>query len=164
MTWRGWTFCWDNSQGTPSTHASCACGIVGRLLSITQRKTGLCGRNWCFAEQGKSSTTLWWRETGYSSPRCTSSSVWLSSSPKLWTSMAAASLICARLFQDWPWKSWKLASLTVLKSVNSSAIQSLKTQWTKWNWKLGRLLFWSWRTFLATRRPVCYSNCSNLFL
>ena len=49
--------------------------------------------------------------------------------------MVTASLTCARLFQDWPWRSWKLASLTVLRSGSSSEIHSSKTQWTKWNWK-----------------------------
>ena len=41
--------------------------------------------------------------------------------------MVTASLTCARLFQDWPWRSWKLASLTVLRSGSSSEIQSSKT-------------------------------------
>lgn len=54
--WRCWIFCWDTS---PSTHAFGGCGIVGTLLRITQRRTGLCGRNWCLAEQGTSSTILW---------------------------------------------------------------------------------------------------------
>ena len=72
--------------------------------------------------------------------------------------MVTASLTCARLFQDWPWRSWKLASLTVLRSSSSSEIQSLKTQWMKWNWKRGRHLFWYWRTFLATIRPETMST------
>ena len=53
--------------------------------------------------------------------------------------MVAALLTCARFFQDWPWRSWKLASLKVLRSGSSSEIQSSKTQWTNWNWKRGRL-------------------------
>lgn len=71
LTWRWWTFCWDNSLASPSTHVFCACGIVGTVLSITRRRTGLCG---CLAKKGTSSTTLWWTETEYSSHRCTSSS------------------------------------------------------------------------------------------
>ena len=47
-----------------------------------------------------------------------------------------------QVFQDWPWKSWKLASLTVLRSGSSSEIQSSKTQRTKWNEKCGRYVFW----------------------
>ena len=67
-------FCWDNSLASPSTHVFCACGIVGTGLSITRRRTGLCGRNWCLAKKGTSSMTLWWTETEYSYHRCTSSS------------------------------------------------------------------------------------------
>lgn len=55
-------------------------------------------------------------------------------------------------------KSWHL-----WWSSNLSAhpeILSLKTQWTKWNWKHGRLLFWSWTTFLATTRPGTMQNLS----
>ena len=74
LTWRWWTFCWDNSLASPSTHVFCACGIVGTVLSITRRRTGLCGRNWCLAKKGTPSTTLWWTETEYSSHRSTSSS------------------------------------------------------------------------------------------
>ena len=55
-------------------HVFCACGIVGTVLSITRRRTGLCGRNWCQAKKGTSSTTLWWTETEYSSHRWTSCS------------------------------------------------------------------------------------------
>ena len=36
--------------------------------SITQRRTGLCGRN---AKKGTSLTTLWWTDAEYSSHRCT---------------------------------------------------------------------------------------------
>ena len=39
-------------------------------------------------------------------------------------------------------RSWKLASLTVLRSGSSSDIQISKTQWTKWNWKREMHLFW----------------------
>ena len=74
--------------------------------------------------------------------------------------MVTASLTCARLFHDWPWRSWKLVSLTVLRSGSSSGIQSSKTQWTKWNWKRGRHLFWSRRTFLATISPETRQNLS----
>ena len=74
--------------------------------------------------------------------------------------MVTASLNCARLFQDWPWRSWKLVSLTVLWSGSSSEIQSSKTQWTKWNWKHGRHLFWLWRAFLATIRSETTQNLS----
>ena len=75
LTWRRWTFCWDNSLGSPSTHVFCACGIVGAELSITRRRTGLCERNWWLAKKGTSSTTLWWTETEYSAYRYTSRSV-----------------------------------------------------------------------------------------
>ena len=51
LTWRWWTFCWDNNLASPSTHVFCACGIVGTVLSITWRKTGLCQRNWCLAKK-----------------------------------------------------------------------------------------------------------------
>ena len=51
LTWRWWTFCWDNSLASPSTHVFCAYGIVGTVLSITRRNTGLCGRNWCLAKK-----------------------------------------------------------------------------------------------------------------
>ena len=37
--------------------------IVGTVLNITQRKTGLCRRNRCLAKKGTSSTTLSWTET-----------------------------------------------------------------------------------------------------
>ena len=37
--------------------------------------------------------------------------------------MVTASLTCARLFKDWPWRSWKLESLTVLRFGSSSDIQ-----------------------------------------
>ena len=74
LTWRWWTFCLDNSLASPSTHVFCACGIVGTVLSITRKRTGLCRKNWCLAKKGTSSTTLWWTETEYSSQRCTSSS------------------------------------------------------------------------------------------
>ena len=74
--------------------------------------------------------------------------------------MVTASLTCVSPFQDWTWRSWKLASLTVLRSGSSSEIQNLKTQWTKWNWKRGRHLFWWWRTFLATIRPETTQNLS----
>ena len=67
LSWKWWTFCWDNSLVSPSTHVFCACGIVGTVLRITRRRTGLCGRNWCLAKKGTSSTTLWWTETEYSS-------------------------------------------------------------------------------------------------
>ena len=30
------------------------------MLSIAQRRTSLCGRNWCLVKKGTSSTTLWW--------------------------------------------------------------------------------------------------------
>ena len=63
LTWRWCTFCWDNSLASPSTHVFCVCGIVGTVLSITWRRTGLCGRNWCLAKKGMSSTILWWTET-----------------------------------------------------------------------------------------------------
>ena len=49
---------------------------------------------------------------------------------RLWTRMVTASLTCARLFQDWPWRSWKLASWMVLRFSSSSETQSLKTQWS----------------------------------
>ena len=68
------------------------------------------------------------------------------------------------LFQDWPRRSWKLASLTVLRSGNSSEIQISKTQWTKWNWKRERHLFWWWRTLLATIRPETTQNLSTCWL
>ena len=110
--------------------------------SITRRRTGLRGMNWCLAKKGTSSTTHWWTETEYSSHRCTSSSASSSNSPRLWTRMVTASFTCTRLFQDWPWRSWKLPSLTVLRSGSSSEIQSSKTQCTKCNWKRGRHLFW----------------------
>ena len=42
--------------------------------------------------------------------------------------MVTASLSCARLFQDWPWRRWKLVSLRVLRSGSSSEIQSSKTE------------------------------------
>ena len=74
LTWRWWTFCWDNSLASLSTHVFCACGIVGTVLSITRRRTGLCWRNWCLAKRGTSSMTLWLTETEYSSHCCTSSS------------------------------------------------------------------------------------------
>ena len=53
LTWRWWTFCWDNSLASPSTHVFCACGIVRSLPSITRRRTGVCGRNWCLAKKGR---------------------------------------------------------------------------------------------------------------
>ena len=71
LIWRWWTFSWDNSLASPSTHIFCACGIVGTVLSITRRRTGLCGRNCCLAKKGTSSTTLWWTETEYFSHCCT---------------------------------------------------------------------------------------------
>ena len=74
LTWRWWTFCWDNNLASPSTHVFCACGIVGTVLSIAKRRTGLCGRNECLAKKGTSSTSLWWTETENYSYRCTSSS------------------------------------------------------------------------------------------
>ena len=74
LTWRWWTFCWDNSLVSPSTYVFCASRIVGTVLSITRRRNGLCGRNWCLEKKGTSSATLWWTETEYSSHRCTSSS------------------------------------------------------------------------------------------
>ena len=74
--------------------------------------------------------------------------------------MVIASLSCAWLFQDWARRSWKLASLTVLRPGRSSEIQSSKTQWTKCNWKRRRHLFWYWRTFLATIRPETTQNSS----
>ena len=74
LTWRWWTFCWDNCLASPNTHIFCACGIVETVLSITQRRTDRCERNWCLAKKGMSSTTLWWTEAEYSSHRCTSSS------------------------------------------------------------------------------------------
>ena len=57
LTWR-WTFCRDNILASPSNHVFCTCGIKGTVLSITRRKTGFCGRNWCLAKKGRSSTTL----------------------------------------------------------------------------------------------------------
>ena len=51
-------------------------------------------------------------------------------------------LTCVRLFQDWPWRIWKLASLTVIRSGSSSPIQSSKTQWRMCYWKRGSHLFW----------------------
>ena len=42
LTWIWWSFCWDNSLASPSTHVFCACQIVGRVLSITRRWIGLC--------------------------------------------------------------------------------------------------------------------------
>ena len=51
LTWRWWTFCWDNSLASPSSHVFCAYGIVGTVLSITGRRTGLCGKNWCLEER-----------------------------------------------------------------------------------------------------------------
>ena len=51
-------FCSDNSLASPNTHVFCACGIVGTVLSITRRRSGLCGRNWCLAKKGTSSMTL----------------------------------------------------------------------------------------------------------
>ena len=74
--------------------------------------------------------------------------------------MVTASLTCARLFQDWPWRSWKLASLTVLRSGSSSEIQSLKTQWTKWNWKHGRHL----KNFLGNNKARNYAELVNNML
>ena len=51
LTWRWWTFCWDNSLVSPSTHVFCARGIVGTVLSITRRSTGFCGKNWWLAKK-----------------------------------------------------------------------------------------------------------------
>ena len=74
LTWRWWTFCWDNRVASPSTHVFCACGVAGTVISITRRRSGVCRRNWCLAKKVTSSMTLWWTETGNSSHRCTSSS------------------------------------------------------------------------------------------
>ena len=71
LTWRWWTFCWENSLASPSTHIFCTCWIVGTMLSITQRRAVLCGRNWWLAKKGTSSTTLLWTDTEYSSHPCT---------------------------------------------------------------------------------------------
>ena len=73
LTWRWWSLCWDNNLASPSTHVFCACRIVGTMLSITRRRAGLCGRNWCLAKKRTSSTTLWCTEAAYSSHHCTSS-------------------------------------------------------------------------------------------
>ena len=78
--------------------------------------------------------------------------------------MVTASLTCARLFQAWSWRSWELASLVVLRSDSSSEIQSLKTQWTKWNWKRGRHLFWYWRTFFGNNKARNYAELVNNML
>ena len=74
--------------------------------------------------------------------------------------MVTASLTCARLFQDWLWRSWKLVSLTVLRSGSSSEIQISKSQWMKLNWKRRRHLFCEWRAFLATIMPQTTQNLS----
>ena len=74
--------------------------------------------------------------------------------------MVTASFTCARLFQDWPRRSWKLASLTVNRSGSLSEIQSSKTQWTKLIWKRGRHLLYLLRAFLATIRPETTQNVS----
>ena len=70
LTWSWWTFCRDNNLDLQSSHVFCACGIVGTVLSITRRRTGLCRRDWCLARE----TTLWWTKSEYSSNRCISSS------------------------------------------------------------------------------------------
>ena len=76
LTWRWWTFCWDSSLASASTHVFCGFGIVGIMLSIIRKRTDLCGRNWCLAKKGTStsSMTLGWTEIEYSSHHCTSSS------------------------------------------------------------------------------------------
>ena len=75
--------------------------------------------------------------------------------------MVTASFTCARLFQDWPWRSWKLASLTILISGISSEIQSLKTQWTKWNWKVFVLVV---KNFLDNNKAINYTELVNNML
>ena len=43
LTWRWWTFCWDNFLASPSTHVFCTCGIIWTVLSITRRMSGIVG-------------------------------------------------------------------------------------------------------------------------
>lgn len=62
-------------------------------------------------------------KTGYLSHLSTPSSSWSSCSPTFWTSMLAASFICAWIFHYWRWRSWKLTSLVILESVISSEIE-----------------------------------------
>lgn len=59
---------WRHSLVSQSTHVFCICETVETVLSIIRRMTGLCGRNWCLAMKGTSST-----ETEYISHCCTSS-------------------------------------------------------------------------------------------
>ena len=73
LTWGWWNFVGTTVWLHQVPLVFCLCGIVGTVLSITRRRTGLCRRNWCLAKKGTLSTTLWWTETEYSSHRCTSS-------------------------------------------------------------------------------------------
>ena len=73
LSWRWWKFCWDNHLASPSTHVFCACAIVGTVLSIIRRRTGLCWRNWCLAKKERHQRPFG-GQTEYSSHCFTSSS------------------------------------------------------------------------------------------
>ena len=153
-------FLLDNSLDLPSSLAFCGFGRVETDLSIIPRRTGQHLMKLCRVDPITSSTILWWTETKYSFHRSTSSLVWLNSSPKPWTRMVAASLTCAMFFQDYPLRNWKVASLMALKFVSSSEILSLRSQWRNWNRKHGKPLFWLWRIFWVTTKPVIMKNLS----
>ena len=57
-------------------------------------------------------------------------------------------------------RNWKVASLMVLKFVASSEVLSLRSQWPNWNRKHWKPLFWLWKKFWATAKPVIMKNLS----
>ena len=129
-------------------------------LRTIPRRTSLHEMKWCRVDPTALSTILLWTDTKYSFHRCTSSLAWFNSSPKPWTGMVATSLTCVMFFQDYPLRNWKVASLMVLKFVSSSEILSLTSQWPNQNRKHGKPLFWLWRTFWVTPKPVIMKNLS----
>ena len=160
LTLNWWIFYWNSSLDLPSNLAFCACGTVGTDPSTISRRTGLQEMKWCRVDQTTLSTILWWTDTKYSCHRYTSGLAWLNSSPKPWTRMVVASLTCAMFFQDYPLRNWKLAFLMVLKFVSLSEILSLRSQWPHWNWKHGKPLFWLWKIFWVTTKPVIMKSLS----
>lgn len=50
VNWCPWNFSWDSSPASPNNHAFYLYGIVGTLLGIAEKSTGLCRRNWYLAE------------------------------------------------------------------------------------------------------------------
>lgn len=62
----------------------------------------------------------------------------------------AVLLTCTRIFQHWPLRRWKLASLMALKSFSSLESLTLKTRWMQGDSTQEWLLLWLRRTILGT--------------